>query len=365
MSAQTLRIAIVGPGRSVHTKRWARRLAERGHEAHIFTEQPEPVEGVEVHDILGGRIPGGIGVRRLWRRRHLRRELERLAPDALHAHFLWPYGDWALRTGVRPLLHQVWGSDVLVMPEQRRGGHERTAALLAAANAVTVNSDALVRAVAGFGVPDERIHRIGWGVDTARFSGERDRSLVDEIFPGRPVVASPRLHKELYNLDVLMEAVPLVQRSVPDAAFLFMAHGALTDRLREHAAALGVAGSVHLRRFDEEELPLAFAGSDVSVSIPSSDTGRPTSLLEAMASRLPVVLSDLPAIRELVDDGDGALIVPQRDPAAVAAAIVRLLEDGELRARFGDRNRAAVCERADAARETDRCIELYRQLSRT
>ena len=83
-----------------------------------------------------------------------------------------------------------------------------------------------------------------------------------------------------------------------------------------------------------------------------------------MASRLPVVLSDLPAIRELVDDGDGALIVPQRDPAAVAAAVVRLLEDGELSARFGDRNRAVVCERADAARETDRCIELYRQLSR-
>ena len=50
-----------------------------------------------------------------------------------------------------------------------------------------------------------------------------------------------------------------------------------------------------------------------------------------MASRLPIVLADLPAIRELVDDEDGALIVPQRDPVAVAAAVARLLADDELR----------------------------------
>ena len=48
-----LRVAILGSGRSLHTKRWARRLAERGHEVHIYTVFPEPVEGVHVHDVLG------------------------------------------------------------------------------------------------------------------------------------------------------------------------------------------------------------------------------------------------------------------------------------------------------------------------
>ncbi len=65
------------------------------------------------------------------------------------------------------------------------------------------------RGVTALGVPDELIHRIGWGVDTrVRYTGERDRSLVDTIFPGRPVVASPRLHKQLYNLDVIMDGDP-------------------------------------------------------------------------------------------------------------------------------------------------------------
>jgi glycosyltransferase involved in cell wall biosynthesis len=228
-----------------------------------------------------------------------------------------------------------------------------------------VNSEGLKQGVVDLEIPPELVHVIGWGVDTrVSYTGERDRSLIDTIFPGRPVVASPRLHKTLYNLDVIMETIPLVQRHVPDAAFLFMAYGVETDALRRQAEALGVTGSVHFRRFTEDEVPHVFAGSELTVSVPASDTGRPTSLLEAMASRLPVVLSDLPAIHELIDQDDGAEIVPLRDVDRTAAAIVKLLTDDALRARYGDRNREVVVREADATAETDRCIELYRKLGR-
>ncbi len=83
-----------------------------------------------------------------------------------------------------------------------------------------------------------------------------------------------------------------------------------------------------------------------------------------MASALPLVLSDLPATNELAADGEGAEVVPLRDVEQTAAAIVRLLQDPELRARYGARNRAVAVERADAARETDRAVELYRRLAR-
>jgi glycosyltransferase involved in cell wall biosynthesis len=84
-----------------------------------------------------------------------------------------------------------------------------------------------------------------------------------------------------------------------------------------------------------------------------------------MASRLPVVVSDLPAIREMVGEGEGAEVVPLRDPVATAAAITRLLADDALRERYGERNRRVVAERADAQDETRRCVELYRRLSRS
>ena len=82
-----------------------------------------------------------------------------------------------------------------------------------------------------------------------------------------------------------------------------------------------------------------------------------------MAARLPVVLADLPAIHELIEQGDGAEIVPLRDVDATAAAIVRLLQDESLRRRYGDRNREVVVREADATVETDRCVELYRRLA--
>ncbi|MDX6552459.1 MAG: hypothetical protein QOH74_947 [Gaiellales bacterium] len=365
MSEPPLRVAIIGSARSVHTRRWARRLAEAGHDAHLFTERPEQVDGVTVHDILGRRLPGSIGVRKLWRRWHLRRALRELDPHVVQTHFLWPYGEWGRRAGRHPIVQGAWGSDVLIIPQRSPDKLRLTRQMLAEADAVTANSDSLAGAVAALGVQPDRIHRIGWGVDTLRFSGAVDRSLVDTIFPGRRVVISPRLHKALYNLDVLVEAVPLVLRDVPDAAFLFMGDGADTAALGAQAERLGVAGAVHFRNFAEDELPLVFAGGDLSVSIPSSDTGRPTSLLEAMASRLPVVVSDLPAIREMVGEGEGAEVVPLRDPVATAAAITRLLADDALRERYGERNRRVVAERADAQDETRRCVELYRRLSRS
>ncbi len=312
----------------------------------------------------GAGCPRAPGVRMLWRRRHLRRTLHALDPDIVQTQNLWPSGEWAYRAGQRPVVQGVWGSDVLVVPKTDPQKRALAQTLLREADAITVNSDGLKQGVTDLGVPAELVHRIGWGVDTrVRYTGERDRSLIDTIFPGRPVVASPRLHKQLYNLDVIMAAIPLVQREVPEAAFLFMAYGVETDALRRQAEQLGVTDSVHFRRFTEDEVPLVFAGSELTVSVPASDTGRPTSLLEAMAARLPVVLGDLPAIHELIEQGDGAEIVPLRDVEATAAAIVRLLSDDQLRRRYGDRNREVVVREADATVETDRCIELYRRLT--
>ena len=148
-----LRVAILGSGRSLHTKRWARRLAERGHEVHIYTVFPEPVEGVHVHDVLGRRLPKGTGVRMLWRRRHLRRTLHALDPDIVQTQNLWPSGEWAYRAGQRPVVQGVWGSDVLVVPKTDPQKRALAQTLLREADAITVNSDGLKQGVTDLGVP--------------------------------------------------------------------------------------------------------------------------------------------------------------------------------------------------------------------
>ncbi len=360
---EPLRIAIVGGARSIHTKRWATRLVEHGHSVRVYTLFPDLIQGVEVVDVFGRGIPGGMGVRRLWRRHRLTALFREFDPHLVQSFFLWPYGEWARLSGVRPVVQGAWGSDVFVIPQRSPKRRRQISRILADADAVTVNSASLAEGVIGLGAARDRVYEIGWGVDVDRFKGRDDGRLAEQLdLVGRPIVLSTRGHKPIYNLDVIAEAVPAVLDSVPEAAFLFMGHGPMTDQLRQRLDQLGVLDHVRFRRFAEHELPAVFAASSVAVSIPSSDSGRPTSLLEAMASHLPVVLADIPGIRELVDQGEGAEIVPVRDPGPTAAAIVRLLEDGSLRERYGTRNRAVVAEHASAADETARCLELYRRL---
>jgi glycosyltransferase involved in cell wall biosynthesis len=108
-----------------------------------------------------------------------------------------------------------------------------------------------------------------------------------------------------------------------------------------------------------EQLPEWYRAADVCVSIPSSDSS-PRSVWEAMACGCACVLSDLPWVHELIEDGRHALVVAP-EPDAVAAAIRRLLQDPDLARRIGEEARALVERHRDQDAEMARLDELYRR----
>ena len=85
--------------------------------------------------------------------------------------------------------------------------------------------------------------------------------------------------------------------------------------------------------------------------------GVPTAVLEAMASGLPVVTTDVGGLREVVGDGERGFVVPSRDPAASAAAALRLLDNDRLRREMAQRARRHAVEHFDVAI----CAEVHRQ----
>ena len=116
--------------------------------------------------------------------------------------------------------------------------------------------------------------------------------------------------------------------AVPDATLLVVGEGSRRDALEELAADLGIADRVVFtgRR---DDVPAVTAALDIAV-LPSYREALGLTVLEAMALSRPVVASDVGGIPEMIEDGRTGLLVPPRDPAALAAAIIRLLRDHPL-----------------------------------
>jgi glycosyltransferase involved in cell wall biosynthesis len=207
------------------------------------------------------------------------------------------------------------------------------------------------------------MRRIVWYADVDRFApGLADPDLRRRL--GWPedtwVALSLRNHRPDMNLDVVVRAFARVAGEAPGARLVMAARPSLAGTEVERLLAeLGVADRVHLTSLGRDELPGLVAACDALVTVTSSDS-TPASLLEGMASGLPVVAATAPSVDEWVAQGDGAELVTPRDEQATAAALLRLLRDPELSARYGERNERVARERVP---DPGQALEdLYREL---
>lgn len=145
------------------------------------------------------------------------------------------------------------------------------------------------------------------------------------------IVTTCRIHPDK-GLDVLIDALALVRREVPDASVRVIGgpqEGAegLADELRTRAFAQGLGDAVELVGFvDRPELVVAQGACYVQPARERTEI-LPLAILEAMATGIPVVATDVGGVRDLVRDDDTGLLVPPADPEALAAALVRVLRD--------------------------------------
>jgi glycosyltransferase involved in cell wall biosynthesis len=137
----------------------------------------------------------------------------------------------------------------------------------------------------------------------------------------------------------LLDAWPAVTRELPDARLLVIGDGGLRDALADQARARGVADSVVFAGF-RADVPRMLDAIDV-LCLPSLYEGTPLALFEAMAAGKAIVATAVDGNAEVLEDGRTGLLVPARDPAALAQAVLRVLEAPTLRARLGAAARQA------------------------
>lgn len=164
-------------------------------------------------------------------------------------------------------------------------------------------------------------------IDLSRFfpaSRERDEKHI--------IVA--RNLEDIYDIPTALRAFAKVRQRIPHARLTVAGSGPRLADLRELCDSLGIASAVHFTgRLDNERMADLYRQADLMLNSSLADN-MPISLLEAMASGVPVVSTDVGGVPYLVKHGKDALLVPPGDPAAMADAAVRILEDRELARRL-------------------------------
>jgi glycosyltransferase involved in cell wall biosynthesis len=349
-----LRVLGVGDGKSLVFLRWAWRLAELGHDVHFvsdrITDRLSELETVTAHDIRKTLPPWTRikGIRRFGFPAGIGRLARELDVDLVHGHYLLPYGYWAAQAGFHPLVMSPWNTDIFTYGRERRRGRKWVRRAIAAGDRYVVSSIGNAEETVRLGADPSLVDRIVWYVDLRQFGPDKRNPRLHERFgwpEGSLIVLSLRNYRPNTNLDVLVRAFARAHRDVPEARLVLAARGGWTrDETERLVDELGLRDVVAFHFAAPEELPELCASADVGVSIASTDA-TPASMIESMASRLPMIMGDAITIDEWITQGEGGEVVHPRDEDGVCGALVKLLREPELRRRYGERNERVVRER--------------------
>jgi glycosyltransferase involved in cell wall biosynthesis len=356
-----MRICFVASANSIHSHKWIKFFARKGHEVHWISPDPlifDPLPGVAYYELPR---PGMPVISLLDSIRRTRSIVRRVIPDIVHAHYAGTCGLLGALSGCSSFMLTAWGSDIYLAP---RSVLRRPLIKLALKRAklITCGAEHMVKAIADLGVDARKIRIVLFGIDVETFS-PHDRS---DIFArrfgiaGSPVVISLRHLDPVYDVASLVRAVPLVLDKVPDAKFVIAGSGTEEQRLKDLAGSLGVGGSVlFIGKYSYDVLPEYLHASDVYVSTSLQDGGFAASTSEAMACGVPAIVTDFGANRSWITDGKDGFVVPQSSPSGLAERITLLLRDEPLRKRIGSRGRELIVHRNNLYREMENMEKIY------
>lgn len=290
--------------------------------------------------------------------------LRRIRPAVVHTRN-WAAFDAipaARLAGVRVLVHGEHGREV-DDPEGRDTRRNRIRRLFAplVSQFVTVSRDLERWLVEDVGLPARKVMTIHNGVDLARFGQGDRREARDRLGlpPDATIVGTVGRLDPVKDQAGLLRAFAALTSLHPGAMLVIAGDGPCREELTRLAEALGVEGRVRMLG-DCRDVPGVLAALDIFV-LPSIAEGMSNTILEAMASALPVVATRVGGNPELVEDHVTGRLVVSRDPKALAEVMAVYLDDAHLRALHGKTARQRVAERFALDRMCESYVELYRR----
>lgn len=361
---------IADPG-SVHMQRWINFFVKKGYEISVISYNRvhgRPLDPcVKVFDLT--QICNGRKVRYLIWAAVIRKIIRQAGPDILHAHNVAGAGWLGLFSRFHPFVVTAHGSDMMLMPYRSFLFRKLNTIALGCADRVTAGSWALYDRCLANGACASRTEQVVIGTDTDVFQRKMSRlSACRELgLDSGPVIFFIRSIREIYNPDILIDAMPGLAKQFTGIRFLFPTGNGdpcLLEIYKKKIQTMGLAASVVFLDpvKDDAQMAVWYMAADICVSIPSSD-GVSIAVLEAMSCATPVVMTDLPAYTDgFFQDQSQVVKIPVNDSQVLADTLMDLLVHEKKMQQIGQKAREAVCRYADHRRAMYRIDEIYQSL---
>jgi glycosyltransferase involved in cell wall biosynthesis len=333
-------------------------LRELGHRA-LLVAHPEGElarRASEGHDLVRLAPRSEVDLHAAWK---LSRIVKELRPDILHAH-----DPHAVATASLALSFITSGKCPGFIASRRVAFHLKGNAFSRwkyhQVDCFVAASNAIHRMLIEDGIDADRVVTVHEGIDVHRVQAEPAANIHAELWlpTHAPIVGAVAALTQEKGHRYLIDAAALVVRDVPDARFVIFGEGDLRPALERQIKELHLDKHVLLPGFRADILSL-IRSFDLFV-MSSLAEGLGTSLLDAMALSKATVASDTGGIPEVVAHEETGLLVPPRDPRALAGAISLMLKDRDRRERMGRAGLDRVTRLFTAERMVEKTLEAYR-----
>lgn len=287
----------------------------------------------------------------------LRRIIREVKPDLIHAGPIQTCAFIAVLSGFRPILTMSWGFDL--MKDVHRNGWWEWVTKFTLKRSTFFTSDAFVTRdmAVKYGMNPDKTVVFPWGVDLEHFSPKDWSSARKDSF----TIFCNRSWEPNYGVDVLARAFVRVAQQRPEVSLLLLGGGSQGTQLRRILQHGGVDERVSFPGFiNNDDLPRWYRMADLYIS-PSHVDGSSVSLMEALASGLPCLVSDIPANKEWVMNDENGWLFKDGDDAELAARILKAMDGRASLPAIGRNARATAEQKANWPKNARVLLETYQK----
>lgn len=355
-----MRICFISLGTFTHIGAYLDYFRRAGHDVIFICLSPSPERGVPTYNVgLGTSYSENRGK---WKYPismiRARRLLKRLKPDIVHAHYATSCGLTALVCGFHPTVVTVHGSD-LTLGIKSRIWRPLLRRIFEYADCVNVVSEDLAQMVVSLGIETKKVETLTLGIDTDVFSFiERPAPK-----PGQALrmVCTRRL-EPAFDHQTIIGALALLKEKAVSSRMTFVGDGSLLEALKRQTASHGLQDSVSfIGKVRNDDLPKILHRHDVYLSASLWD-GTSLALLEAMATGLFPIVSNIPANSAWLSHNTNGLLHKVGNAADLADCIMQLRSNPQLASAATKRNREKVVRSGNRKTNMTRVEEIYQKL---